>query len=122
MNRLYLVKPFMSGMLLLLLLSSCSNIHSSLFDCPPAKGMGCQSTARINKAIDDHLFSSIEDEKNLDLSKEIHQEEQVHRSGTDDNLTQRTLRLWLPKKEKQGLLQEGHYIEVPIGEGETSNV
>ena len=51
-----------AGVLLILMLTSCS-VYKSSFDCKPGKGIGCESVSRVNDLLDNDELDAYIDRK-----------------------------------------------------------
>lgn len=100
----------------LLTLSSCSSVYNDSFDCPPGKGVSCQSISTVNRLVNQGEVGSQEqgrpEEKSSVADKSplpLFQEQKGSSPASARRVVRRpekTVRVWIAAQEQE----DGTYI------------
>ena len=130
-NKPSVVKPFLSFLPVLILLSGCSTT-SEVFECEAGKGIGCKSISEVNKMVDTGKLANNEEPDSLKAVAPVFAQNNVNSQNnpidgnqiilSDQTMVKRVqeapLRVWIaPFQDEQGNLHEGSVVHTVIRPG-----
>jgi len=123
-NKPSVVKPFLSFLPVLILLSGCSTT-SEVFECEAGKGIGCKSISEVNKMVDTGKLANNEEPDSIKAVAPVFAQNNVNSENnpgdgnqivlsdqtTVSRVQETPLRVWIaPFQDDQGNLHEGSVI------------
>ncbi|MFN9000684.1 MAG: TraV family lipoprotein [Holosporales bacterium] len=118
---------------LLSVISGCTNLYKSDFDCAPEKGLSCKSVSKVNELIDAHKIenhnsaeeslSNPKDSNSLkSTSLEPFGKRGVVKPGLIKRIPEKIIRVWVAGYEtSQGDLYEPYFVNLVVDRGHWVN-